>query len=564
MAQNHVREAEKTAVTSPPSKASDSLGKITSKSGGSPPPNPEDDPKAPRFELWPAERSFSEVLMDKTMDTVGDLLLITRRTLRELPKRSRIRAQLRKLNNKGAKNGNAPLSLKSDKPIILVLGSGWGAHSLIKVIDTEKFEVLCVSPRNHFIFTPMLPSSAVGTVEFRSLLEPIRISNPFVTYIEAECEVLDVNRKLALCTSTFAYENGRKPQFEVAYDAVVVSVGEQTATFGVPGVMEHCYFLKEINDAVGLRRRVGQCFELAALPGTLEADRKKLLRFIVVGGGPTGVEFAGTLRDFVRGDLARKYPELMDDVEVVLLQSAQSILTQFSGGLQQRALDTFRKTGVAVRTGVRVIAVTQDQVVLEGGERLEYGVCVWSTGNAARPLVQSIAGAVPAQREALQGRNPAAAKLAVDPFLRIAGVRDAIALGDCSRLSGAPLPATAQVAGQQGAYVARMINKGYKLGTGGLDQPFPARWKESSDQEELEYFSKPFAFLSLGLMAYVGSDQAITQLEAGKASFSLAGYLSFLLWRSVYITKQVSTRNRILILFDWVKTRIFGRDLSIY
>lgn len=74
-----------------------------------------------------------------------------------------------------------------------------------------------------------------------------------------------------------------------------------------------------------------------------------------------GVEFAGTLRDFVRGDLARKYPELMDDVEVVLLQSAQSILTQFSGGLQQRALDTFRKTGVAVRTGVRVIAVTQDQ-----------------------------------------------------------------------------------------------------------------------------------------------------------------------------------------------------------
>ena len=84
-------------------------------------------------------------------------------------------------------------------------------------------------------------------------------------------------------------------------------------------------------------------------------------------------------------------------------------------------------------------------MVLEGGERLEYGVCVWSTGNAARPLVQSVAGAVPEQQEALQGRNPAAAKLAVDPFLRIAGVRDAIALGDCSRLTGAPLPATAQV-----------------------------------------------------------------------------------------------------------------------
>ncbi|KAK9915294.1 hypothetical protein WJX75_007230 [Coccomyxa subellipsoidea] len=559
-----VPEAEKKTLTAPTFQTTDNLGKVTSRPGGSPPPDPEDDPGAPHFEQWPAQRSFSEVVMDKTMDTLGDLSLIARRTLRELPRSSRIRAQLRRMSNRGAGAEDTPLALKSDKPIILVLGSGWGAHSLIKVIDTDKFEVLCVSPRNHFIFTPMLPSSAVGTVEFRSLLEPIRIANPFVTYIEAECEVLDVKRKLALCSSTFAYENGRKPQFEVAYDAVVIAIGEQTATFGVPGVTEHCYFLKEISDAVGLRRRIGQCFELAALPGTPEEDRKRVLRFIVVGGGPTGVEFAGTLRDFVRGDLARKYPELMGDVEVVLLQSAQSILTQFSAGLQDRALETFRKTGVSVRTGVRVIAITQDQVVLEGGERLEYGVCVWSTGNAARPLVQSVAGAVPEQQEALQGRNPAAAKLAVDPFLRIAGVRDAIALGDCSRLTGAPLPATAQVAGQQGAYVARMINRGYRLGTGGLEKPFPARWKEKSAREEVEYFEKPFAFLSLGLMAYVGSDQAITQFEAGKASFSLAGYLSFLLWRSVYITKQVSTRNRILILFDWVKTRIFGRDLSIY
>ncbi len=81
---------------------------------------------------------------------------------------------------------------------------------------------------------------------------------------------------------------------------------------------------------------------------------------------------------------------------------------------------------------------------------------------------------------------------------------------------------------------------------------------------EIEYYSKNFEFLSLGVMAYVGSDQAVTQLEAGKRTFDLAGYLSFLLWRSVYITKQVSTRNRVLILLDWIKTRAFGRDLSVF
>ena len=158
--------------------------------------------------------------------------------------------------------------------------------------------------------------------------------------------------------------NDREPILQVIYDIMVCAVGETTATFGVPGVMEHCYFMKagahstnpltrsqthrhmlnlfmpqllqpqlaaplrassphvggaraqEVTDTVGLRRRIGESFELAALPGTTEEDRRKALHFCVVGGGPTGVEFAGTLRDFVRGDLSRKYPELMADVQV--------------------------------------------------------------------------------------------------------------------------------------------------------------------------------------------------------------------------------------------------------
>eukprot|EP00198_Chlamydomonas_reinhardtii_P012934 XP_001702271.1 mitochondrial NADH dehydrogenase [Chlamydomonas reinhardtii] len=586
----------------------------------------------------------------------------------------------------------------STKPVVLVLGSGWGAHSLIKVIDTDTYDVVVVSPRNHFLFTPMLPSTAVGTVEFRSLLEPIRTSNPCVTYLEAECDSLDPHTKVAVCTSSFAYDDGRRPQFEIQYDKAVVAVGEQPATFGVKGVKEHCFFMKEVSDAVALRKRIAEKFELASLPGTSEEDRKAALHFVVVGGGPTGVEFAGTLSDFVREDLKKKYPALMKYVKVTLLQSAQQILTQFDAGLGQRATEALESSGVEVRTGVRVVEITINkvmlvsdaQVLLKGGEELPYGVCVWSAGNAPRPLVTQIASQVAEQAAAAEA--PPNAKLCVDSFLRVVGATDLMALGDCSLVLGNRLPSTAQVAGQQGAYLAHLINSQYQLGVGGYTQPPPFQivkrnklqvwagaggtgayalqaaaeenavlswlttammggktriqaskevadamfrmdappWvrvhsesltkatpldkeappggakavcdisavmaaaaaaggadpvavarasadclrsleeeelkaREGAEATEVRYYDRPFEFLSLGIMAYVGNDKALTQVEAFDViNLKLYGSVAFLLWKSVYITKQVSFRNRVLILFDWMKTRVFGRDISLF
>ncbi|CAL8465647.1 g5183 [Coccomyxa elongata] len=518
----------------------------------------EEWPDDPRFSDWPKPRKFSDIAADKVCGTLQDVMLHARRAV-QAPHSANLRLEP-KHDSQGSTS--ATVSVQSSKPVVLVLGSGWAAHSFIKVIDTEKFDVVVVSPRNHFIFTPMLPSSAVGTVEYRSLLEPVRISNPYVSYIEASCEVVDMEKKVALCMASVAYESGQKPEFEVLWDLLVMAVGEQTATFGVPGVEDHCFFMKEITDSVRLRRRIVECFELAALPGASEAQKRKAVHFVVVGGGPTGVEFAGALEDFLHGDLARKpgYCKLMPYVQVTLLQHAHSVLTMFTEELQERALVALRQEGVHVRLGVRVVAVTQDQVILEGGEHIAYGACVWSAGNAAVPIVQAVARQLPQQQDLAKGRNPAATKLAVDPFLRIAGARDALALGDCSRLTGAPLPSTAQVAAQQGAYAARMINMGYKLGTGGLHEKFPCR--TIKEDGKVDWYKKPFEFLPLGFMAYLGRDKAVTHLEAGKLNFDTAGYLSFLIWRSVYLTKQVSTRNRILIFWDWIKTRAFGRDVS--
>ena len=425
---------------------------------------------------------------------------------------------------------------------------------------------------------------------------------------------LDVDAKVARCTAASTYADGSRPTFEVPYDVVVVAVGEQSATFGVPGVREHCFFLKEIGDARALRQRVGTLFELAALPGTPDDVRRSLLSFVVVGGGPTGVEFAGTLSDFLRVDLKRRYPDLMPFVTVTLLQSGQSVLTVFSAGLQERALATLRREGVDVRLGVRVAAVEEGAVVLASGERVPHGLCLWSAGNSSRPLVRDLVQRVPSQ--AAYVRNPVTAKLAVDQFQRVVGLRDALAIGDCALTTGRPRPATAQVAGQQGAYVARLLNKGYRVGVGGVTSRPPTlpssdraavlqSWEAAVSSMDagdrgaaaesggsdgspgsgtpagravaraLARLRKgdagdapppsPFEFLSLGILAYVGSDKGVSEVEVpGGLNLKVSGYLSFLLWRSVYITKQVSTRNRVLILFDWIKTRVFGRDLSLF
>lgn len=533
----------------------------------------------PHSMQWPMHRSWLAIAWDQAVESAEDIGRHISRAIRELPSTK----AFDKLIGKDGK-----LRLQVDKPVVLVLGSGWGAHSLMKVIDTDTYEVVVVSPRNYFLFTPMLPSTSVGTVEFRSLLEPVRVSNPFVNFFEAVCDRIDLEEKVAHCTGKTPYKDGRLPQFEIPYDVLVVSVGEQPATFGTPGVEEHCFFMKEIPDSVRLRERIQSQFELATLPGSQEGEMATALHFVVVGGGPTGVEFAGTMSDFLREDLKKKYPELMPYVRVTLLNSQGTILSAFDEKMQKHALDNFKRVGVDVRTGVRVTEVTNDTITLKGGEEIKYGVCVWSAGNAPRPLVQQLAEQIPEQAQYQPGGRPS--KLAVDPFLRVIGARDVLAIGDCSLVVGDRLPTTAQVAGQQGAYAAHMINRGFMPLVGGLEQPPPSKLadylfpgqqlfatmgstlayddeggeegEEGEGAPRLIYYKKPFEFLNLGIMAYLGDDRALTEIQLPFTKVKLSGSLAFLVWKSVYLTKQVSFRNRVLILFDWLKAQVFGRDLS--
>ena len=477
------------------------------------------------------------------------------------------------------------------RPRVVVLGTGWGAAALLRALDLEAFDVTIVSPRNYFLFTPMLAGSAVGTVEFQSITEPIRrIVGEHANYLEATATAIDCEKKTVGCQSVMC--EGTSCQFEdfdVEYDHLVVAVGATTNTFGVPGVREHCIFLKQISDADKLRRAVGNCFERANLPALDDDAKRAALSFVIVGAGPTGVEFCGELRDFVNDEVPKFYPDLLEYVSITLLEATDKVLAAFDAELQAVALAALSSDDgrddaregrplTTVRLGSAVAEVTATSVLFKDGETLPYGLCVWAGGNGPLPVVLDMIDRVPAQRS-LQESTGARGRVVVDDWLRVRGTEGVHALGDCAFAPSRPLPPTAQVAAQQGEFLAWLLERGYGDARGGpvpeVGGLAPSRagppegltervfCKTNADASgETRLLARPFQFLNLGQLAYLGQSEALAQISVGSETVRGRGAAGFALWRSVYLSKQVGSRNRILVIGDWIKTRFFGRDIS--
>ncbi|XP_028788704.1 external alternative NAD(P)H-ubiquinone oxidoreductase B2, mitochondrial [Neltuma alba] len=526
-----------------------------------------------------------------------------------------------------------------EKKKVVVLGTGWAGTSFLRNLDNPRYEVLVVSPRNYFAFTPLLPSVTSGTIEARSIVEPIR--NIFrkkkmnIEYGEAECMKIDAENRKIYCRSNINNNLNGKEEFVVDYDYLIIAVGANVNTFNTPGVEEHCHFLKEVEDAQKIRRTVIDCFERASLPNVSDEEKKRILHFAIVGGGPTGVEFAASLHDFVNEDLVKLYPGIKDLVKITLLEAGDHILSMFDKRITAFAEDKFKRDGIDVKTGSMVVKVSEKEIstkeLKNGGgiTTIPYGMAVWSTGVGTRPFIKDF------MKQINQASRRA---LATDEWLRVEGCDNVYALGDCATINQRKvmediaaifkkadkdnsgtltvkefqeviddicerypqvelylkskqmrsivdllkeakgdvkkestelniedfkaalskvdsqmkfLPATAQVASQQGAYLAKCFDRMEECEK---NPEGPLRFRG-----EGRHRFKPFRYKHFGQFAPLGGEQTAAQLPGDWVSI---GHSSQWLWYSVYASKQVSWRTRALVVSDWARRFVYGRDSS--
>ncbi|OAY83538.1 internal alternative NAD(P)H-ubiquinone oxidoreductase A1, mitochondrial-like [Ananas comosus] len=437
------------------------------------------------------------------------------------------------------------------KPRVVVLGTGWAGSRFMKDLDTRAYDVVCVAPRNHMVFTPLLASTCVGTLEFRSVAEPIgRIQRAISTapgsyFFLANCTRVDPDAHTVECeTVTDGSTDTLKPwKFKVSYDKLIIACGAEASTFGIHGVKDHAIFLREVHHAQEIRRKLLLNLMLSDVPGITHEEKTRLLHCVVVGGGPTGVEFSGELSDFIIRDVHQRYSHVKDYIHVTLIE-ANEILSSFDVRLRQYAINQLTKSGVRLVRGI-VKDVQPEKIILDNGEEVPYGLLVWSTGVGPSPFVRSLTFP----------KSPGG-RIGVDEWLRVPSVQDVFAIGDCSgylESTGKPvLPALAQVAERQGKYLASLLNRISKAGGG---------YANTAADIDL---GDPFVYRHLGSMATVGRYKALVDLRKSKEAkgLSLAGFISWFIWRSAYLTRVISWRNRFYVAINWLTTLIFGRDIS--
>ncbi|KAG6329235.1 hypothetical protein ID866_9854 [Astraeus odoratus] len=446
------------------------------------------------------------------------------------------------------RNPGPQLSFDPSKKTLVVLGSGWGATSLLKNLDTTDYNTIVISPKNFFLFTPLLPSVAVGTLGAKSILQPTRYITRHkvreVSVIEAEATKVDPVNKTVTFTDSSPLRPV-EPTQTIPYDYLVYAVGAETQTFGIPGVKERACFMKEIGDAEQMQTRFLDCIETAAFPGTSEEEKRRLLHM---------------------EDLKSWYPELHPYVHLTLVEALPSVLPSFSKELIAYTERTFKESNIEILTGTMVKGVGEGSVRLKpkDGEEQEVpcGLVVWAAGNTTRKITRDLMAQLSEHQTNKRG-------LVVDDHLRLLGAPSIFAIGDCTATSYAP---TAQVASQEGAYLARMFKLIAKKdaledkiaelsAAGGSEDVAAEKNKETENlRKQIEKIKlKPFQYSHQGSLAYIGSDKAIAELPIFGREWTSGGVATFLFWRSAYLSTLFSLRNRALVAGDWMRTNLFGR-----
>ncbi|KAG9237601.1 putative NADH dehydrogenase [Amylocarpus encephaloides] len=408
--------------------------------------------------------------------------------------------------------------VQSSKPTLVILGTGWAGWTLVQELACSIFD-------------------------FRMAEEPVRrlSLSPNVQKYQVLVQLIDLDKRTIKCTPAIG-SNGdaRRPSsdgleassFKVSYDKLVLAPGSETNTFGTPGVLEHCYIMKSVSDAMKLREKILDCLELASLPTCSEDQKRDLLHFAIVGGGPTGVELAAEIDELVHRHLGNLYSRLKDHVTVSVYDVADRLLGSFGENLSEYAMERFRRRNVKIRTSMHIEGFEKGVMKVKEDGEVGFGLCVWAAGNKACELVENL--------EVLKSES-GMERILTDDHLRVllpskskasppSPSEGVYALGDAADIKEGSLPTTAEVAVQKAEWLAKYLSG---------------------------KTSEPFRYQKKALVAYIGRGDGVVE---GKSDWT--GTSAWLAWRSGNLEWARSWRRRAMIWVYWVLNWSDGREVA--
>jgi NADH dehydrogenase len=405
------------------------------------------------------------------------------------------------------------------EPHVVIIGGGFAGLDAARVFADAPVRITLLDRHNHHVFQPLLYQVATAALSPGDIASPIR----WILRHQRNVEVFlaDVT---SIDTASHQVITDGGP---LSYDFLLVAAGAAHAYFGHEEWATRAPGLKTLDDALEMRRRVLLAFE-AAERETDSAAQRRLLTFVIVGGGPTGVELAGALAEIARHTLRDDFRHVRpESARILLVEGSPHVLASFPEKLRAAAHRSLEKLGVEVRTGVVVTAIDDDGVTA-GGERIPAQTILWAAGVAASPLARSLG--VPLDR---------AGRVSAEPTLNLAAHPEIFVAGDlCAFVQdGKPLPGVAQVAKQEGAHAAKNILHAVR-------------------GEPLE----PFRYTDFGNVATIGRGSAVVDIGRVRAS----GWLAWLFWLFLHIFWLIGFRNRIAVLSEWAWSYItFQRRIRL-
>jgi NADH:ubiquinone reductase (H+-translocating) len=397
----------------------------------------------------------------------------------------------------------------TDRKRVVIVGGGFGGLALARALQHASVDITLVDRENHHLFQPLLYQVATAGLSPGAIAVPIR---GVVSKQKNVCVLLDEAVSVDLERNVLVLREGR----EIPFDYLVAATGARTNYFGHDEWARYAHGLKSVRDAIRIRERVLLSFEEAEME-TDSQRRKMLLTFVVIGGGPTGVEMAGAISELGRNVLTRDYRTIAaEDIRVILVEMAPRVLLPFEPSLSEKAKDALEDLGVEVRLGEAVTDVAAERVRI-GEEWIDAAIVVWASGVKPTSFASKLGAPLDRGGRVIVGQD-----------CSIPGHPHVFAIGDTAAFTPAgeerPLPGVAPVAMQQGRYVARAIAADAK------GRPRP-----------------PYVYRDKGMMATVGRGRAV----ASTGRLELSGFLAWIAWGLVHIAYLIGFHSRVTVLFEW-------------